>query len=82
MSLARTTTIALIHSSSFSPPCHPQLAAKAERLKRAELRAEVLDVAREERRRQLLRQSTNWVTPQSLDARIQEALENPVPLHA
>jgi hypothetical protein len=56
--------------------------AKAERLKRAELRAEVLDVAREERRRQLLRQSYSWVTPQTLDQRIAEALDNPVPLHA
>lgn len=58
------------------------MAAKGERLKRAELRAEVLGVAREERRRQLLRQSCNWVTPQTLDQRIQEALDNPVPLHA
>ena len=56
--------------------------AKAERLKRAELRAEVLDVAREERRLQLLRQSCSWVTPQTLEQRIAEALENPVPLHA
>lgn len=59
-----------------------QLEAKAERLKREELRAEVLDVAREERRALLLRQSSNWVTPQTLDARIKEALDNPVPLHA
>ncbi|KAI3425223.1 hypothetical protein D9Q98_008991 [Chlorella vulgaris] len=57
-------------------------AAKAERLKRAELRAEVLDVAREERRRRLLRLSCKWVTPQALDERIQEALDNPLPLHA
>jgi hypothetical protein len=59
-----------------------QTAAKAERLKRAELRAEVLDVAREERRRRLLRLSCKWVTPQALDERIQEALDNPLPLHA
>ncbi|PRW33523.1 beta-mannosyltransferase 1-like [Chlorella sorokiniana] len=59
-----------------------RLEAKAERLKRAGLRAEVLDVARSERRRQLLRQSTNWITPQTLDQRIKEALDNPVPLHA
>lgn len=60
----------------------PQLAAKAERLKREQLRCEVLDVARAERRHRLLRQSAGWVTPQTLDARISEALDNPVPLHA
>lgn len=78
------------HSSlAFLPPHQPcpccplpQLAAKADRLKRAELRAEVLGVAREERRRSLVRQSANWVTPQTLEARIQEALNNPVALHA
>ncbi|PSC70078.1 Lysophospholipid acyltransferase LPCAT4 [Micractinium conductrix] len=59
-----------------------RMAAKAERLKRAELRAEILDVAREERRRALERQSAHWVTPQTLEARIAEALSNPVPLHA
>ena len=64
-----------------SPLCL-QLAAKAERLKRSELRGEVLGVAREERRRQLLRLSANWVTPQTLDQRILEALDNPLPLHA
>ena len=51
-------------------------------MKRSELRMEVLGVAREERRRQLLRLSANWVTPQTLDQRILEALDNPLPLHA
>lgn len=50
-------------AARLSPP-HTQMAAKAERLKRAELRAEILDVAREERRRALERQSAHWVTPQ------------------
>jgi hypothetical protein len=58
------------------------MAVKAERMKRAELRAEVLEVGREERRRQLERASAHWVTAQTLEARIQEALDNPVPLHA
>jgi hypothetical protein len=71
-------------NSLFLSYCCPvlQLEAKAERLKREELRAEVLDVAREERRALLLRRSSNWITPQTLDARIKEALDNPVPLHA
>lgn len=84
----------LPHSSLLSPPngrragpaaslpARLQLAAKAERLKRAQLREEVLDVAREERRRLLLLQSCNWVTEQTLEQRVQEALDNPVPLHA
>ena len=67
---------------STPPAAAPQMAAKAERLKREQLRSEVLDVARAERRARLLRQSAGWVTPQTLDARIKEALDNPVPLHA
>jgi hypothetical protein len=49
---------------------------------REQLRGEVMDVAREEQRRLLLLQSCNWVAPSTLEERIQEALENPVPLHA
>ncbi|KAL4435418.1 hypothetical protein ABPG77_006180 [Micractinium sp. CCAP 211/92] len=59
-----------------------RLAAKAERLKRAELRADILEVARQQRRLGLVRQSAHWVTEQTLDQRIEQALDNPLPLHA
>lgn len=59
-----------------------RLAAKAERLKRAELRADVQQVARQSRRLGLVKQSALWVTEQTLEQRIQQALDNPVPLHA
>ncbi|GAB4815802.1 hypothetical protein N2152v2_002848 [Parachlorella kessleri] len=57
-----------------------QAQAKVERLKRHFLRQEVLEVALEERRLRLLEESKNWITADTLDMRIKEALENPVPL--
>lgn len=57
-----------------------RVAAKAARLQRQQLREEVQDVAREQRRAWLLGQSKGWVTAESLDSRIEEALENPSPL--
>lgn len=59
-----------------------RISAKSDRLKRAELRADILEVAREQRRTGLVRQSVHWVTEATLEQRIQEALDNPVPLHA
>ena len=83
--VAAALLAAVLTSCCPHPPRAPrvaQAAAKAQRLKREELRLEVMDVAREERRRLLLRQSCSWVTEQTLDQRIEEALDNPVPLHA
>lgn len=54
--------------------------AKSARLKRNQLRADVLDVARQERVQWLMQQSKNWIAPEDLDRRIDEALDNPVPL--
>ncbi|KAL4419827.1 hypothetical protein ABPG75_006925 [Micractinium tetrahymenae] len=59
-----------------------RVAAKAERLRRAELRADILEVARQQRRLGLVKQSAHWVTEQTLEQRIRQALDNPVPLHA
>lgn len=53
---------------------------KEERLRRQELRMDILDAARAARREALLRDSTHWVAPEALEARVQEALDNPVPL--
>ena len=54
---------------------------KAQRLQRQALRCEVLEVAREERRQWLLNRSCNWVTGETLEQRIREAIDNPVPLY-
>jgi hypothetical protein len=56
--------------------------AKAVRLKRHQVRNDVLDVASQERRQWLLAQSKHWIAPEDLDKRIEEALEHPVPLFA
>ena len=53
---------------------------KEQRLRRQELRMDILDAARGARRQALLRESSNWIDAESLDARVQEALENVVPL--
>lgn len=79
---AHLHTFSRLAPGCLATPPLPQLAAKAERLKRAELRADVLEVALQQRRLGLVRQSTRWVTEQTLEQRIQEALDNPVPLHA
>lgn len=55
--------------------------AKSERLQRQQLREEVLDVAKEERRAWLLQQSRSWITADTLEQRIEEAIDNPVPLY-
>lgn len=40
----------------------------------------IYDGYREQRRQDLLEQSRNWIRAEDLDARIEEALDNPVPL--
>lgn len=59
-----------------------QAVGKVQRLQRQQLREEVLDVAREERRGKLLATSRMWATAETLDARIEEALDHPAPLSA
>lgn len=57
-----------------------QARAKAERLRRQELRNDILEAARASRQEALLRASRHWITDESFDNRVLEALENPVPL--
>lgn len=42
---------------------------------------EIYSNLREQRRQDLLIQSKVWITPETLDARITEALENPIELY-
>ena len=65
--------------ASGGPEAQARLPAKW--LQRQALRCEVLEVAREERRQWLLTRSRNWVTPDALEQRIREAIDNPVPLY-
>lgn len=41
---------------------------------------DILDAARAARQQTLLRESRQWIDAESLDARVQEALDNVVPL--
>lgn len=41
---------------------------------------DILDAARAARREGLVRESRHWIDAESLDARVQEALDNAVPL--
>ena len=41
---------------------------------------DILDAARTARREALLRESRHWIDADSLDSRVQEALDNVVPL--
>ena len=59
---------------------HLQQQSQQERLRRQELRMDILDAARAARRQALLKDSKHWIDAESLDARVQEALDNVVPL--
>jgi hypothetical protein len=56
-------------------------AERAARLGRQRLREDVLEVAREERRRWLLAQSRGWVAEGALEERVAAALDHPVALY-
>ena len=55
-----------------------QALEKQARLERERLRSETLDDFRMERRKKVLELSRNWVTEETLDQRIKEAIDNPV----
>lgn len=57
-----------------------QAQEKQLRLQRQELRMDILDAARAARQQSLLKESRQWIDAESLDARVQEALDNVVPL--
>lgn len=57
-----------------------QAEEKQRRLQRQELRMDILDAARAARQESLLKESRQWIDAESLDARVQEALDNTVPL--
>jgi hypothetical protein len=68
----------IVFSKTFSSILQAQ--EKHQRLQRQELRMDILDAARAARQQTLLKESRQWIDAESLDARVQEALDNVVPL--
>lgn len=61
--------------------CRFQNKVKELRLRRQQLRTDILEAAKDVRKQKLMVASCDWVDPDTLDRRIEEALDTPEPLN-